>query len=172
VLVVPAAGAANGAPLRAAVRDLAAKVGDRPPALAIWRTDLDQRLGLAALHYKREAVAVYCNQDHMPLPEAEEALASILGSTRDALVAAAEGSHPVRVIFQLHGEFPRALRYSPPLFLDDDGTATVQAWSGLVTKELAGVLGCLWTGMIGYLARPYGEAADEELSLLHAGFSA
>jgi hypothetical protein len=172
VLVVPAVGAANGALLRAAARNLAAKAGDSPPALAIWRTDLDPRLGLAALHYKREAVAVYCNQDHMPWPEAEEALTSILGSTRDALVAAAEGSHPVRVTFQLHGDFPPALRYSPPLFLDDDGTATVQAWSGLVTKDLAYALGCLWTGMIGYLARPHGEAADEELSLRHAGYTA
>jgi len=142
-----------------AARDLPAQFGDPPPALTVRAVRLDSRLGLAALHYRRGAVAVYCDQNHMPVPGSEKA-GTAIAITFEAcglLALAGAGRDPVQVTFRVHdhGFIPYALHDSPPLFLAD-GNATIRVCECLMTDELASALGCLSTGWVRYLAHATG----------------
>lgn len=152
-VVVAAAGQAVSAEAAAAARELAARFGDTAAGLVVRRVRLDKRLGPAMVHYRRGAVTVYCDQDHMPRPGTEDAVAAIMNETRGILGAAIADGDLVRVVFQVqeHGFMPAELHDSPPLFLAGV-VASFQVCACLVSEELADALGCLWTATLGYLA--------------------
>lgn len=152
-LVMTPAGRLPSPAAAAAARNLTAYFGDTAAGLVVRRVRLDERLGLAMVHYRRGAVTVYCDQDHMPRRGAEDAIAAIMNETRGILGAAFADGDLVRVAFRVHehGFIPAELHDTLPLVLADD-VASFHACACLVSEELADALGYLWTATISYLA--------------------